>query len=92
MRDGTIESIRTLILADGGSREAADAVRGLLEDDGMVSTGVACRVLGVSRWTLRRMCERVGARRETRIGRGGSRVHLPSLRGVNVNAEVRAGR
>jgi hypothetical protein len=64
----------------GASEAAARSVRAALENDGMVSTGQACRALGVSLWTVRRMCERHGVRRVSRMGRGGSLVDLAGLR------------
>lgn len=68
-----------MLASAGASEEACGAVRAILEDDGMVPTRAACRALGVSACQVRRLCDRHGVRRVSRLGRGGALVNLPQL-------------
>ena len=71
--------IETLLKADGVSPGVIRTVRAVITADGMVPTGLVCKTLGVSTWTVRRLCDKHGVRRVSRIGRQGALVHLPSL-------------
>ena len=75
----TLSVIETLLAADGVSAVVIRTVREVIESDGMVPTGRVCKSLGLSTWTVRRLCERHGVRRVSRPGRQGALVHLPSL-------------
>lgn len=74
-----IGGFMAMLRASGASDGVQSAVRQILENDGMVTTGAACRVMGVHRRTLRRMCEAQGLRRVSRRGRVGALVDLPAL-------------
>lgn len=75
----TLSVIETLLAADGISAAVILTVREVIASDGMVPTGRVCKTLGLSTWTVRRLCEKHGVRRVSRPGRQGALVHLPSL-------------
>ena len=75
----TLSVIETLLAADGISAGVIRTVREVIAADGMVPTGRVCKTLGLSTWTVRRLCEKHGVRRVSRPGRQGALVHLPSL-------------
>ena len=88
----TLSVIETLLAADGISAGVIRTVREVIESDGMVPTGRVCKSLGLSTWTVRRLCERHGVRRVSRPGRQGALVHLPSLQAAMATGYGRCGR
>jgi crotonobetainyl-CoA:carnitine CoA-transferase CaiB-like acyl-CoA transferase len=87
MTGKTIDCVAGLLEGSGCSAPTVAAVRTVLASDGWATTSQACRALGVSLWTVRRMCERHGVRRVSRMGRGGSLVDLAGLRHVERTGE-----
>jgi len=88
----TLSVIETLLAADGISAGVIRTVREVIAADGMVPTGRVCKTLGLSTWTVRRLCEKHGVRRVSRPGRQGALVHLPSLQAAMAPAGGRCAR
>ncbi len=88
----TLSVIETLLAADGISAGVILTVREVIAADGMVPTGRVCKTLGLSTWTIRRLCEKHGVRRVSRPGRQGALVHLPSLQAAIAPAGGRCAR
>lgn len=80
MREATVQSVEMLLRADGADDALVTTVRELCVGGGMVPVPVACRQLGVSRWTVRRAVLEHGIAKQTRMGSGGSLVDLGALR------------
>ena len=83
-----VDMVAAVAETAGASGRAVKSLRALLANDGMVTTGDACRTLGVSTWTMRRLCRKHGIRRETRLGRGGSLLDLGALQAAMNNAKA----
>lgn len=92
MREEIAMGVEMMLKGAGIGAETVAAVRAVIEADGMATTTVACRTLGVNAWTLRRVCARERVRRVPRPGRCGALVDLAHLRRLTDEGRLVCGR